>query len=90
MLFYRSCRGASYTGASFNPARSFGACVVHGTFTHYHWIYWVGPALGSLLSTGFYLLVRKLEYWTVSPGVDAENAQFKIGQDIATVKERDI
>jgi len=83
--------GASYTGASLNPARSFATSVVHGNFPHYHWIYWVGPALGSLLSTGFYLLVRKLEYWTVNPEADAsETSQFKIGHDISAVKDRDI
>jgi len=90
-VFAAVLMGSYYTGASFNPARSFGTCLVHGKFTHYHWIYWVGPAMGSLLSTGFYLLVRKLEYWTVNPGADAsESGQFKIGHDISTVKERDI
>jgi len=82
--------GSYYTGASLNPARSFAVCVVRGTFTHYHWIYWVGPALGSLLSTVFYLLVRKLEYWTVSPGADASSGEFKIGEEILGVKDRDI
>lgn len=50
-----------------NPARSFAPCIVQGIFPAYHWIYWVGPGLGSFLATGFYLLVRKLESWTISP-----------------------
>ncbi|KAK8016420.1 aquaporin-like protein [Apiospora rasikravindrae] len=65
--------GAYYTGAGLNPARSFGPCVVTGQFPSYHWIYWAGPFLGSCLATAFYLLVRKLEYWTVNPHADAES-----------------
>ncbi|KAK8074779.1 aquaporin-like protein [Apiospora hydei] len=65
--------GAYYTGAGLNPARSFAPCVVKGEFPSYHWIYWAGPFLGSCLATGFYVLVRKLEYWTVNPHADAES-----------------
>ena len=63
-------RGVYYTGGSLNPARSFGPSVVLGTFYPYHWIYWVGPLLGSLLASGFYTLVKALEYETVSPAQD--------------------
>jgi aquaporin related protein len=28
----------------------------------YHWIYWIGPVLGSLLATGFYKLMKYGEY----------------------------
>jgi hypothetical protein len=44
-----------------NPARSFGAAVAAHHFPGYHWIYWVGPFLGSLLAVGFYKVVRILE-----------------------------
>jgi hypothetical protein len=79
-------RGAAYTGASLNPARSFAVCVILGSFTTYHWIYWIGPATGSLLAVSFYLLIRKLEYWTVIPDVD--HYETKIGHDITIVKGR--
>ncbi|KAL1607644.1 Aquaporin-1 [Paraconiothyrium brasiliense] len=78
--------GQSYTGASFNPARSFAVCVVLGSFPGYHWIYWVGPGLGALLAVAFYLLIRKLEYWTVSPDVD--EYQSHVGEQIIMVKDR--
>jgi aquaporin related protein len=46
-----------YTGGSLNPARSFGPCVVVG-FPHYHWIYWLGPLLGSGVASGAYYLIH--------------------------------
>ena len=53
-----------------NPARSFGPSVVSHTFASYHWIYWVGPILGSLLASGFYKFIKMLEYETANPGQD--------------------
>lgn len=50
-------------------------------FTGYHWIYWVGPGLGSLLAVAFYKLVKGLEYETVNPGQDAERRDEKFAED---------
>ncbi|KAK7505380.1 hypothetical protein BaRGS_00003542 [Batillaria attramentaria] len=36
-----------YTGASMNPARSLGPCILTGLWDH-HWVFWVGPTLGAL------------------------------------------
>jgi len=69
-LFVAELAGVFFTGGSLNPARSFGPCVVLANFPSYHWIYWLGPALGALLAVGFYRFVKMLEYETANPGQD--------------------
>ncbi|KAI9656932.1 MAG: hypothetical protein M1831_004480 [Alyxoria varia] len=62
-----------FQGASLNPARSFGPCVVNASFPGHHWIYWIGPLFGTLLAVLFYKLVKGLEYETVNPGQDEDH-----------------
>lgn len=60
----RSLAGFQWTGASLNPVRSLAPCIVNRSFTHYHWIYWVGPITGTILAVLIYKLVKALEYET--------------------------
>ncbi len=45
------------TGGSFNPARSLGPSVASGYFDH-HYVFWVGPFLGALLSGSTFRVIR--------------------------------
>lgn len=49
--------GGPITGASMNPARSFGPALASGTW-HDFWIYLVGPVVGAALGALAYQLVR--------------------------------
>ncbi|KAF2209466.1 hypothetical protein CERZMDRAFT_27091, partial [Cercospora zeae-maydis SCOH1-5] len=85
-LFVAELSGVFFTGGSLNPARSFGPCVVLRSFPGVHWIYWLGPALGSLLAVGFYRFVKVLEYETANPGQDfneQEAERFQFDEDNA-------
>ncbi|GAA5855489.1 hypothetical protein JCM8547_007857 [Rhodosporidiobolus lusitaniae] len=66
-LFVCELVGVYYTGGSLNPARSFGPAVVLKEFSGYHWIYWLGPALGATIAAGLYRLLRALEFESVMP-----------------------
>nr|CAD7258471.1 unnamed protein product [Timema shepardi] len=42
-----------YTGASMNPARSLGPVIWTGVWDS-HWVYWVGPIVGAVLTSFMY------------------------------------
>lgn len=87
-VFIAHICGTNYTGTGINPARSFGPDVVT-SFPGYHWIYWLGPFMGSLLAFGCYSLLKILEYTTANPGQDDEYAagvkkEMQVGNSVAT------
>lgn len=74
-LFISELTGVYFTGGSLNPARSFGPAVVNMNFVSYHWIYWAGPVLGSVVAAGFYKFIKVLEYENANPNQDASKVQ---------------
>lgn len=44
-------------------------------FVSYHWIYWAGPVLGSIVAAGFYKFIKILEYESANPNQDASKVQ---------------
>merc|ERR1712039_845697 len=62
---------APFSSCSINPTRSFGPAVVASiaysgndakthNFWKYHYIFWLGPIIGSLLGVGVYKLMEKI------------------------------
>jgi MIP family channel proteins len=50
--------GGPITGASMNPARSFGPALASGTWTQF-WIYVAGPVIGAALGAFAYQFIRQ-------------------------------
>lgn len=49
--------GGPISGASMNPARSFGPALISGIWRD-QWVYWVGPLLGACLGALVYQVLR--------------------------------
>lgn len=62
MIFLIHLVGVPLTGASVNPARTFGPALVSG-FWEYHWMYWAAPITGALIAAFImnYIFVKKAE-----------------------------
>ena len=62
MIFLIHLVGVPLTGASVNPARTFGPALISG-YWDFHWIYWVGPIIGAVIAGLImnYIFVNKAE-----------------------------
>lgn len=62
MIFLIHIVGVPLTGASVNPARTFGPALISG-YWDYHWIYWAGPIIGAVIAGLImnYVFVKKAE-----------------------------
>lgn len=86
-VFIAHIAGTNYTGTSINPARSLGPAVIAG-FPSYHWIYWVGPFMGTLLAFAVYTVMKYLDYGTANPGQDDDSIDGANESMLARVKPR--
>jgi len=72
-----------FTGAGMNSARSFGPAIVSGFPFRRHWVYWVGPALGSFLAAGLYGVFKYFRYWRLNPDQDSTVNKSRVLPDLA-------
>lgn len=79
-MFNQIFSGVYFTGGSLNPARSFGCAVAARSFPGYHWLYWLGPALGALLAAGYYRFVKWAHYEEVNPGQDSTGTDHEVAE----------
>lgn len=82
-LFVAELAGIAYTGASLNPARSFGPAVVSGVFPKHHWVYWAGPFLGAAVTSGYYGYLLGFKFQEANPGQDRSGEEVAVGTERA-------
>ena len=76
MVFLLHLVGVPLTGASMNPARTFGPAVISG-FWELHWLYWVAPIIGGIIAGVImnYVFVNKAEPKTKSVSRSTNKSQ---------------
>ena len=81
MVFLLHIVGVPLTGASMNPARTFGPAVVSG-FWELHWLYWLAPIVGGIIAGVImnYVFVNKAEPKTKSVSRSSAGKSQKLEQ----------
>ncbi|PLW43995.1 hypothetical protein PCANC_08570 [Puccinia coronata f. sp. avenae] len=74
VLFATHLFGVIYTGAAMNSARAFGPDVVT-SFSPHHWVYWVGPTVGSVVATIIYYFLKAVDMYALNPKQDSEDLE---------------
>jgi aquaporin NIP len=70
--------GGPISGASMNPARSFGPALLAGVWSD-RWIYWLGPILGASVGALIYQMVRLPQDRVVAERLDQSSPQPQTG-----------
>ena len=78
IVFLLHIVGVPLTGASMNPARTFGPAVVSG-FWELHWIYWLAPIVGGIIAGVImnYVFVNNAEPKTKSVSRSTSKSQLE-------------
>lgn len=72
------------TGCSINPTRSFGPSVVANSWAN-HWIWWVGPLLGSLIACVVWLGASAIAgFPAATPAAAADAKKYEAAEDVTT------
>lgn len=67
-----------------------GPDVINRSFPEYHWIYWVGPLLGSLLASGFYGLLVIVRWQNINPNQDLDEWEVKARNESTVPSEHTV
>ncbi|KAF9524739.1 putative aquaporin 1 [Crepidotus variabilis] len=85
-LFACQLFAINFTGAAMNTARAFGPAAITGFPYTGHWVYWVGPFLGSLLGVAIYAFLKHSRYWNINPGQTAMDPERSPADPVDTFK----
>jgi len=77
-----------FTGGAVNTARAFGPAVITGFPNASHWVYWVGPCLGSILGSAFYTILKHWDCWAINAGQDVTDPNMSPPDPVLAIRGR--